>query len=550
MKNMMVLRSLILFSALVLTGCIKTEKVDLVIHNAKIYAVDGTSSTFEAMAIKDGRIVELGAERQIMNKYGADEFMDAAKKPIYPGFIDAHCHFWGYSRSLNQVNLVGTKSFDAVLEKVEEHAKKVKTKWITGRGWDQNDWEVQEFPDREKLDALFPERPVLIRRVDGHGALANLAALNAAGLTVDSQIEGGIVEVKNGRLTGILIDNAVDLVLDVIPSESKEEMTQSLLQAQANCFEVGLTTLDDAGLNVSDISLLQELQESGDLKMRLYVMVSDKPENLEHYLTAGPIKTERLSVRSFKFYVDGALGSRGACMLEPYSDLDSSHHGLILTPEQHFRDAFGKLKAKGFQINSHCIGDSANRLMLNLYGEFLGGSNDLRWRIEHSQVISEEDFAKFAEFNIIPSVQPTHATSDMYWAAERVGAERIKGAYAYKRLMEQNGLLPLGTDFPVEGISPIHTFYAAVVRKDHKGFPEEGYQMENALSRKEALMGITIWGAISNFEEMNKGTLEPGKFADFVVLDRDILKVPEDKILGTETVATFVNGELVYGKLH
>lgn len=519
----------------------------MVIHNAKIYSMDPMGNTFEAMAIKDGRILELGAERQILNRYKADTVIDARTMPIYPGFIDAHCHFLGYGKSLQNVNLMGTKSFVEVLQRAQTHAKSHKEGWLQGRGWDQNDWDIQEYPNNNALDSIFPNRPVLLRRVDGHAAIANSIALELAGISSDTSIEGGEILMSNGELTGVLIDNAVDLVIDVIPEMSTEMQTRALLEAQTNCFEVGLTTCDDAGLDVEDVELIQSLQESDHLKMRFYVMLSDDSLNFDHYLSSGPLKTDLLNVSSFKFYADGSLGSRGACLLSPYADMiHPNQTGFLLSDEDHFKRRAYELYEAGFQMNTHCIGDSANRLILDIYAEVLGGTNDRRWRIEHAQVVHKADISKFSQYSIIPSIQPTHATSDMYWAEQRLGRNRVRRAYAYQELKNQLGMVALGTDFPVEGISPINTFYAAVVRKDHADYPEGGYQVENALTREEALKGMTIWSALANFEENEKGSLEVGKFADFVVLDRDLMKVLDTQILETKVFMTVVGGEVVY----
>jgi hypothetical protein len=360
-------------------------------------------------------------------------------------------------------------------------------------------------------------------------------------------VEGGEVLLVDGKPSGVLIDNAVGLVTDVIPSMNADMRTLALMEAQENCFAVGLTTCDDAGLDVEDVVLIRALQDSGDLKMRLYVMLSDDSANFNHFLSSGPIKTERLNVCSFKFYADGSLGSRGACLLSPYADMiHPLQTGFLLSDEEHFRQKAREIYDAGFQMNTHCIGDSANRLMLNIYGEVLGGTNDRRWRIEHAQVVHKADISRFSEYSIIPSIQPTHATSDMYWAEQRLGRNRVRRAYAYQELKNQLGMVALGTDFPVEAISPINTFYAAVVRKDHTGYPEGGYQVENALSREEALKGMTIWAALSNFEENEKGSLEEGKMADFVILDRDLFKVSDDQILETRVLVTTVAGEVVH----
>lgn len=535
---------------LIFSGCMNSLEADLIVHNARIYSVDPGNTIYEAMAIKDGRIIELGPERQILNKYRAKEKVDAQMRSVFPGFIDAHCHFLAYGLSLEEANLIGTSSFEEVLERTRNHAKAHPSQWIRGRGWDQNDWEINEYPHKAALDSLFPNTPVILKRVDGHAAIINQSAIEFANLTTGMVIEGGeLLEDENG-LTGVLIDNAVDLVTDLIPDRPEEELRRALLAAEEDCFGVGLTTVDDAGMMKREVDVINDMHESGTLRMRIYAMLSDDQINFDHYLSSGPVKTERLNVRSFKFYADGALGSRGACLLSPYDDIIHERHvGFLLSEPEHFRTSARLVYAAGFQMNSHCIGDSANRTMLDIYGEVLGGSNDHRWRIEHAQVVHRQDIEKFAEFSIIPSIQPTHATSDMYWAEQRLGRNRVRRAYAYQELKEQLGMVALGTDFPVEGINPINTFYAAVVRKDHKDYPEGGYQMENALSREEALKGMTLWAAMSNFEENEKGTLEAGKFADFVILDRDIMSVSDDQILGTQVLKTVLNGEIVYDAL-
>ena len=531
--------------ALLLLSCNAKKKADLLIYNATIYTVDSSFSTAEAMAVKDGKILAVGIMADLEKEYDPKEKIDAGGKFIYPGFIDAHAHFVGYGLSLKTVNLVGTSSWDEVIERVKTFAAENKDGWITGRGWDQNDWAQKEFPTNEKLNELFPERPVLITRVDGHAAIANQKALELAGVKAGDTLTGGEVEEMEGTLTGILIDNAVDLVSSKIPAATGEQFKKALQAAEQNCFAVGLTTVDDCGLSASAVEGIKKLQANGDLKMRLYVMLSDEKANYDYAAENGMIKTDKLNVRSFKVYGDGALGSRGACLLEPYSD-KPGHLGFLLSNQPHFDSVANWISNKGWQMCTHAIGDSGNRTMLNIYAKYLKGKNDLRWRIEHAQVVNENDFNLFGANSIIPSVQPTHATSDMYWAGDRLGTKRVKGAYAYQQLLQQNGWLPLGTDFPVEDISTFKTFFAAVVRKDAKGWPGEGYQMENALSREEALRGMTIWAAKSNFEEKEKGSLEKGKFADFIILDTDIMKEVPEKLLGVKVIKTFLGGEKVY----
>jgi hypothetical protein len=532
------------------TACSQKQKADMLIINGAIYTVDSSFSVQEAMAVKDGKILATGKTADLLRQYDADSTLDAKNKFIYPGFIDAHAHFFGYAEALRTVNLVGTKSWEECIDRIKEFAstKNIrKNEWIIGRGWDQNDWANKQFPSKQLLDQHFPSNPVLLSRIDGHAAIANQAALSLANIQPNMQITGGHIETENGRPTGILIDNAVDLVAAKIPSGSSEQVIASLLDAQKNCFAAGLTTIDDCGLHHTAITLIDTLQKAGQLKMRIYAMLSDQPDNYSFAKKRGKIKTERLNVRSFKVYADGALGSRGACLLQPYND-EPNHYGFLLHQAPHFDSVASVIAAMDFQMCTHAIGDSGNRIVLNTYGKYLQPNNDNRWRIEHAQVVNENDFPQFGQYNIIPSVQPTHATSDMYWAEQRLGKEREKGAYAYKQLMDQNGWIALGTDFPVEDIDPLKTFYAAVIRKDSKGWPQNGYQTENALTREQALRGMTIWAAKSNFEELEKGSLEKGKFADFIIMDANLITVPAEQILKVQVLDTYINGENVFSK--
>lgn len=523
------------------------QKADLLVYNATIYTLDSAFSTTEAMLIKEGKILATGDTASLLKAYEVKEKLDAGGKFIYPGLIDAHAHFVGYGQSLHTVNLVGTSSWEEVLERVDAFAKEHPEGWITGRGWDQNDWAVKAFPTNEKLNENFPGRPVLLTRIDGHAAMANQAALDRAGIKAGDTLTGGEIEEMEGTLTGLLVDNAIDLVSEKIPPPDNDQLKAMLQDAEKACFAMGLTTIDDCGLPFGNVDMIRRMQDKGELKMRLYVMLSDTKANFDYAAKNGMIKTDRLNVRSFKVYGDGALGSRGACLLEPYSD-KPGHYGFLLSQPAHFDSVAAWISEKGWQMCTHAIGDSGNRTILNIYGKYLKEKNDRRWRIEHAQVVNKNDFTLFGRYSIIPSVQPTHATSDMYWAGERLGPDREKGAYAYKELLEQNGWIPLGTDFPVEDISPFKTFFAAVVRKDAKGYPNGGYQMENALSRQEALRGMTIWAARANFEEKEKGSLEKGKLADFIILDRDLMSTEGADLLQTTVLQTWLGGEKVYEK--
>ena len=537
----------IIFSLLLLlmNSCYYTETADLLIHNAKIYTVNENFDVFEAMAIKDGKIIDIGPNNELKNRYESKEIIDAQLKSIYPGFIDAHCHFLWYGNTFNEVDLVGTKSWEEVLDKVEAFSKNNKSEWIVGRGWDQNDWADKEFPTNQELNKRFPTTPILLTRIDFHAAIVSKTALQIAGINSNTTVEGGVIRMEANEPTGVLIDKAISLVSDKIPKMSKEQMIFALNKAQEMCFAKGLTSVADAFLENEMVHVIDSMQKSGELKMNIYGMLAPSEANRKEFLEVGPYITEKLNIHAFKFFADGALGSRGAKLLDPYHD-DANNTGLSTLDSLDFLADLRLMYEKGFQVNTHCIGDGANREVLNAYGEILKGTNDRRWRIEHAQILNPEDFEKFRAYTIIPSVQPTHATSDMPWAHERLGEERMKNAYAYRKLLAMNGIIALGTDFPIEDIDPLKTFYAATVRKDGSGEPEEGFQTENALSREEALRGMTIWAAMANFEDTLRGSLEKNKVADFIILDKDLMKIEESKILQTQVLSTYVDGVVVY----
>ena len=529
-------------------SCHIQRHADLILYNGKIYTVDNSFSVVEAIAIKEGKIVAIGATDDLLNDFITKEKIDLAGKAVYPGFIDAHCHFYGYGTDLLKCDLYGTKSFDEVLERMKAFSQTNKFAWNRGRGWDQNDWEIKEFPTNEKLDSLFPDKPVYLTRIDGHAAICNSVALRLAGITTDTKVDGGEILQSNGKLTGLLIDNAVENVKSKIPVFSDQLIEESILKAQENCFAVGLTTVDDAGLGKDTVIALHNMQKEGKLKMRIYAMLSPDPATLNHFIKHGPFKSDRMNVRAIKLYADGALGSRGACLKKEYSD-QKGHYGYMLNTVEYMTEIADEAAENGFQLCTHAIGDSANKVVLDIYKDHLSPENNKRWRIEHCQFMDSKDRKILGNNNIIPSVQPTHATSDMYWAEERLGKNRMQDAYAYKSLKDDaNGMIAFGTDFPVENINPLYTFYAAVYRRDLNNFPEGGFLFEERIKRKDALRAMTISAAFANFEEEEKGSLEEGKFADLVILDNDIMKIDEKEIPLTKVVATYVNGEKVYSK--
>lgn len=527
------------------SSCKFREKADLIVHHANIYMVDDSFSIAQAMVVTDGKILAIGSNDHILKKYEAEEMVDAGGKTVFPGLIDAHCHFTGYATDSWKCDVVGTTSWQEVIDKLNMYSKTAPMQWIYGRGWDQNDWTEKKFPDNKMLDSLFPDRPVFLKRVDGHAAVANTVALQMAGITDSTMIEGGSIEKENGKLTGVLVDNAMKLVESKIPDVSDSLAKKYFVQLQNKCFAQGLTGVHDCGVSEHTIQLLKDAQEDGDLKMKIFALLSDDSSYYDKWIAKGRQETGCITVGGFKLYADGALGSRGACLLADYSDR-KGWKGFLLSSPDYFRDKAQRLVNSNLQMCTHAIGDSGNREILKIYAEVLKGKNDKRWRIEHAQVVAPEDFSFFADYSIIPSVQPTHATSDMYWAGERLGPQRIKGAYAYKQLLQANGWMPLGTDFPVEDISPLKTFFAAVERKDAKGFPAAGFQIENALTREQTIRGMTIWAAKAAFEEKQKGSLEPGKAADFIIIDTDLMKCDEGKILEAKVLKTYVDGQKVF----
>lgn len=527
-------------------ACQTKHQADVIISNANIisFEEDGPWKG-SILIIKDGKIIERSSDSSILGRYNAKKVIDANGARVTPGMIDGHAHFLNYGLGLGQVDLVGTASIEEVIQRCKEHAEQYPNGWIIGRGWDQNDWATTDFPSKEDLDKVFQDRPVILSRVDGHAAWVNSKAIELSDLTSKSSVSGGEVKVKNNEPTGILIDNAIALVEQVVPKPTREDKTEALLAAQENCFQVGLTQIHDAGLDYTDVELIDSLHKSGDLKMKLYVMLSANQRNIDWVNKNGILSTPNLQVRSFKVYSDGALGSRGAWLKAPYSD-DPHNIGLKLLDDKMFDKTLSTAIAQNYQVNTHCIGDSANAYVLNKYVSTLKDKNDKRWRIEHAQIVDKElDMDVFGDYSIIPSVQATHCTSDMPWAQDRLGAERIHGAYAYQTLLKQNNWLINGTDFPVEHINPLYTIYASVYRQKIDQNPQigEGYLFDEALTLEQAFYSSTLWAAKGAFWEGSTGSLAIGNSADFIIWEEDVYQdEAADAWLNTSPSATYING--------
>ena len=536
---------LFFFILFLFNSCTMKTPVETLVFNSRTYTLNDSTPIVEAFIIDQGKVIETGKKEDLLAIYSPESQLDVEGLPIYPGFIDSHCHFYGLALGLKWIDLVGCNSFDKVIERIMNTDSIEHVEWVTGRGWDQNLWRNKVFPTKDKLDELFPDQPVVLVRIDGHSVLANQAALNIAGISVDHSFAEGEVEIVDGKLTGILSENAADKLRNAIPKPDQEQTVDLLKQAEERCFSEGLTGVADAGLENATLKLMDSLSQQGEMKMHIYAMIEPSQENINDFLKKGPYVTDRFHICSVKLYADGSLGSRTALLKHPYSD-DPSKVGIQVTSAGTIREICQLAYDNNFQVNTHCIGDSAVKILLDIYGEYLQGDNDRRWRIEHAQVVDPADLILFEKYAVIPVVQATHATSDMYWAGERLGQVRIQWAYAYKDLLEQNGWLPNGTDFPIERISPVLTFYASVARQDDEGYPVGGFQIDNGLTREEALKSITIWAAKANFDENEYGSLEPGKWADFVILDKDIMEIPLSEIPEVKVKKTFSHGEKVF----
>ena len=517
-----------------------------------IYTSDTTQPKVEAFATSDAKIIATGSLAELSKQYPNATVKDYGKSTIVPGLIDAHGHLLGLGLGLMRADLVGSQSKADILARLKAFAQDLPPEqWLLGRGWDQNDWPVKELPTKSDLDEAFPDRPVWLERIDGHAHWGNSAAMAFAEQDLDGewQPDGGeIIRDANGKASGVFIDKAIYVIENQVPELSDAESREALRRAQELTASVGLTGMHDAGTSLSTFKILQDMQAQDGLNVRVYAMADGSAAMLDRLCESGSVidPTAMLTARSVKLYSDGALGSRGAALLAPYSDAPNNV-GLLIEPEE-VLTAYSKRAADcGLQVNIHAIGDRGNRVTLNaLEAATQSEKNVGRHRVEHSQIIEPSDFGRFKELALIASVQPTHATSDMYWAEDRVGPKRIKGAYAWQTLTNLDIPLALGSDFPVERPHPLEGFYAAITRQDKEAWPEDGWYPSQVLTREQALHGFTIGAAYAAFQESQVGSIEIGKFADYTVLDRDIMTVPAAEVLATQIVATVLAGRTVF----
>lgn len=529
-------------------------QADLVVHNATIYTMTQAQPRAEAMAVQGDRILMVGATEQVQQAYPDADRLDAGGRAIVPGLIDAHGHLMGLAETFLQADLVGAASVDDAVSRLQAFAEDLPDgAWLEGRGWDQNEWPSNAFPTRQDLDEAFPDRPVYLVRVDGHAAWVNTAALEAVGLdavaAMDDPEGGAIRRDASGQPTGILIDAAMGIISPEIPAPTDAQLDDALAQALATTARLGLTGVHDAGASRADIERFQRFIDADRFPLRLYTMVGGRGDTFDYYCENGLLHDYkgRLSVRSVKFYMDGALGSRGAALLHAYHD-DPGNRGLLMRSPDGFADDVQAALQCGYQVNTHAIGDRGNRVVLDAYAtaQAEAGAGPGRHRIEHAQVLARTDMDRLADLNIIASMQPKHATSDMGWAADRLGDDRVDGAYAWQSLHERGVPLAFGSDFPVEPVDPIQGIHAAVTRQDADNEPTGGWQPVQRMARLQALRGFTQGAAYAAFQEDDRGQLAPGYYADFVILSDDIMQVPASEMLDAEVVATYLGGVPVY----
>jgi predicted amidohydrolase YtcJ len=552
-----ILIAVVLIAAYMMYSRRAVHHVDMLLVNGVVYTMNDAQPLAQAVAIRGGKIVGVGATDDLRSAFTADRIVDVEGHAVYPGFTDAHAHMEGLGASLVNINLMDTRSVEEIQRLVAERAAVVPAgTWIRGRAWDQNKWPIKAFPTHQMLDVVTTEHPVYLKRVDGHAAWVNKEALDIARITRDTpDPEGGkIIRDERGEPTGVLIDNAVDLVEAVMPTPTEAEVREALEKAARECVRLGLTEVHDMGVELDVLSIYKSLIAENKLPLRVYAALAGAGPAWQRYSKQGPeigANNGKLTVRALKLYADGALGSRGAALIEPYSD-DPSNRGLTLTGSDSLRKIAEAALAAGFQLCVHAIGDRANHIVLNVFDDLFkmdaARMKNARFRIEHAQVLEPADIPRFGRLGIIASMQPTHCTSDMPWAEERLGRERVKGAYAWRSVLESGAIIAGGSDFPVESPNPLYGFYAAITRQDHDGLPPGGWYPEQRMERFEALKAFTVWAAYAAFEENLRGSIEEGKLADIVVLSNDIMKCEPREILTTTVEYTIVGGEIVYAK--
>ena len=528
---------------LLFTSCYKGKNADLIIFNAKIHTIDAGDRVAQAMAIKDGKILEVGPDRQIMNKYAASESIDGEGKDIYPGFTDAHGHILSLVKQRLSANLVESASLNEVLVRMEKYAAKNEGEFVVGNGWDQSLWGEKELPDNKLLSELFPNRAVALFRIDGHAVLVNDYFLKKVGINPETKIAGGMIVLKEGKCTGLLVDNAMNQIVNTIPDYSEKQKMEAISEIQEELLQYGITAVHEAGIDFKDISLFKKMIDNKSFHIELYAMLMPTKENFKFVEKNGIYKYKNLSIRSFKVFADGALGSRGACLKHAYSDMDN-HFGMLTTTMEEINRIAEFCHKHQYQMNTHAIGDSTNKIIIDVLEKEAEVNPGHRWRIEHAQVLDLSDISRIQASGAIPSVQPTHAVSDMRWVEDRIGKERMKGAYAYKTLLAQAGMIAIGTDFPIEQFNPFLTIHAAVQRKNKDDIPGGGFENSEAISFSECIRGMTIWASLASFEENRMGSLEEGKDATFAIFEIPVKSTGAFQ----ENFAkmTFIKGKKVY----
>lgn len=538
-----------------LSSCQQPQPETLIINNVRGYSFDNERQLFEfsALAVREGRVLATG-NTDLADQYPSATLRDGNGKTMLPGLIDAHGHISSLGYALLSIDVRGLQSAEQVAKNVAAYgAKNPDLSWIQGRGWNQVLWPGKQFPNMADLDAEITDRPVWLERIDGHAGWANKKAMELAGITRDtvSPPGGEIIYDQQGEPSGILIDNAMRLMVDIIPAPNTAEIKLALDAVSQHLLSLGITSAHDAGVLSSEHKVYRQLADNGEMQVRIYGMYSSTEDDLQQVLNAGHSSDSRdmYSVRSIKIYTDGALGSRGAAMLEPYSDRPD-HRGLLLTSREELQRLFKLAINADFQIAIHAIGDQGNRIGLDVleqaYESF--GGRHLRHRMEHSQVVALSDIPRFKSLDVIPSMQPTHATSDMNMAEDRIGAERLKGAYAWQSFLKQGSRVVSGSDFPIELANAFHGIHAAVTRQDKNNQPEAGWIPEEAMSLEDTMRSFSIDAAWAAHQEDSLGSLTPGKWADFILLDQDIYQIPARDIWKTRVLETWLAGELVYAK--